>query len=119
MARARRRLGVESDPTVPEGTLGHLEEGAERDARRVGAKARSASVWTWAVPAIVFVVVMLIFILQNFQGVEVSFISLHGKFPLALCLLFAAILGALTIAFAELARAVQLRRRTRREKPQL
>ncbi len=88
------------------------------DVRRVEARARrSATVWTWVIPAIVFLVVVLIFILQNVQNVKVSFISLHGNFPLALCLLFAAILGALTVAFAEVARSVQLRRRARRDKP--
>lgn len=117
MARARRDQGPEHDGTEPEGTFERVEETAERDARRVGAKAGNATVWTWVIPLIVFVVVMLIFILQNFQGVKVSFISLHGKFPLALCLMFAAILGALTVAFAELARTVQLRRRSRRPKP--
>ncbi len=110
---------MKAGTTVPEGTLGHAEEALGRDTRRVEVKARSAAVWAWVIPATVLLVVMLIFILQNFQGVEVSFISLHGKFPLALSLLFAAILGALTIAFAELARSVQLRRRTRRDKPRL
>ena len=119
MPRSRRDSPVEDDPGESEGMPGRTDETVGHDARRKGAKARSATVWTWAIPALVFIVVMLIFILQNFQNVEVSFVSLHGKFPLALCLLFAAVLGALIIAFAEIARAVQLRRRARRDRPPL
>lgn len=65
------------------------------------------------VPALVALVVMLIFILQNLRDVPVSFLGLSGRFPLALALLFAAILGALIVVFLELVRVVQRRRSSR------
>lgn len=124
MARPRRDQ-AEGDPTLsePPGPLGHGDLGPptgggelRTDLHKVEAKAKSATVWTWVIPALVFLVVMLIFILQNFRDVEVSFLSLHGRFPLALCLMFSGILGALTVAFLELGRAVQIRRTNRRKK---
>lgn len=120
------RQAVDSEPEPSGGLSGETPTRSEEvegfvptEMRKVEGRAKTATVWAWVIPAIVFAVVMLIFILQNFQNVEVSFISLHGRFPLALCLLFAAILGALTVAFMELARAVQIRRTGRRRKPPL
>lgn len=77
---------------------------------KVRRKDRDSTVWARVVPALVALVVMLIFILQNFQDVKVSFITLHGSFPLALALLFAAILGALVVVSLELVRVVQRRK---------
>lgn len=117
MARSRRTGGAEGDASIREGTPEEVGEALDPVAKRAAAKAGRGTVWTWVIPILVFVVVMLIFILQNFQDVEVSFISLHGRFPLALSLFFSAVLGALIVAFAEIARSVRLRRRARRDRP--
>lgn len=120
MVTSRRRRGLVSD-TAPEPVSTVDPAGVDEPdgitragPHKVEVKAKSPTVWTRVIPALVFLVVMLIFILQNFQNVQVSFISLHGRFPLALCLLFAAILGALIVSFLEVGRAVQIRRTNRR-----
>jgi uncharacterized integral membrane protein len=66
---------------------------------------------------ILAMVAILVFILQNMENVEVSFLVFHGRLPLAVALLFAVVLGAvIAVAFGG-ARILQLRmmaRRTRR-----
>ncbi len=105
---------VESpDPSVE----GQAEGGIRADLHKMETTAKSPTVWTRVIPALVFLVVMLIFILQNLRDVQVSFITLHGRFPLALSLLFASILGAAFVAFLEVGRAVQIRRTKRRNRP--
>jgi len=59
-------------------------------------------------------VLVLVFILQNLQGVAVSFLILHGKVPLGVALLVAATLGGVIVVAAGAARVVQLRRARRR-----
>ena len=59
-------------------------------------------------------VLLIIFIAQNTQKVEVSFLAWDGTTPLAVALLIAAVGGILLTAFAGLLRIWQLRRRVRR-----
>lgn len=73
-----------------------------------------ATVWASLVFALVLLVIILVFVFQNLQSVKVSFISLHGRFPLALALVFAAVLGALLVVCLGSVRIVQLRRVARR-----
>ena len=57
---------------------------------------------------------ILIFILQNLQSLDLSFLAFHGRLPLAVALLFAVILGAvIAVAFGG-ARIRQLRMVARR-----
>ena len=65
--------------------------------------------WTAVVVGLIALVVILVFILQNQQGVEVSFLVFSGRLPLAVALLFAMILGALTVFAFGAARLLQLR----------
>jgi uncharacterized integral membrane protein len=63
-------------------------------------------------------VVILIFILQNLQSVEVYFLFFHGHLPLAVALLFAMVLGAVVVLAFGAGRILQLRlvaRRARRQ----
>jgi uncharacterized integral membrane protein len=60
-------------------------------------RTRLSGVWTAVVVGLVALVVILVFILQNQQSVEVSFPMFSGHLPLAVALLFAMILGALTV----------------------
>ena len=59
-------------------------------------------------------VLLIIFIAQNTQKVEVSFLAWDGTTPLAVALLIAAVGGILLTAIAGLLRIWQLRRRVRR-----
>ena len=59
-------------------------------------------------------VLLIIFIAQNTQKVEVSFLAWDGTTPLAVALLIAAVGGILLTAIAGLLRIWQLRRRVKR-----
>jgi uncharacterized integral membrane protein len=70
---------------------------------------RLSGAWTAVVVGIVALVVILVFILQNLQSVEVSFLPWHGHLPLAVALLFAMILGAIIVVAIGAARILELR----------
>ncbi len=70
---------------------------------------RLSGAWTALVMGIVALVLILVFILQNLQSVELSFLGFHGHLPLAVALLFAVILGATIVLAFGGARITQLR----------
>src|ERR1700680_2624229 len=79
---------------------------------------RLSGAWTALVVGIVALVVILIFILENLQSVEVYFLGFHGHLPLAVALLFAMVLGAVVVLAFGAGRILQLRlvaRRARRQ----
>jgi lipopolysaccharide assembly protein A len=79
---------------------------------------RLSGAWTALVIGIVALVLILIFILQNLQSVQLSFLFFNGHLPLAVALLFAVILGAVIVLTFGGARITQLRgvaRRARRQ----
>ena len=78
---------------------------------------RLSGAWTALVVGIIALVVILIFILQNLQSVDVHFAVFHGHLPLAVALLFAMVLGAVVVLAFGGGRILQLRlvaRRARR-----
>ena len=83
-------------------------------------RTRLSGAWTAIVIGLVALVVILVFILQNQQSVEVTFLVFKGHLPLAVALLFALILGAVTVFAFGAARILQLRMvagRARRKGP--
>ena len=72
-------------------------------------RTRLSGAWTAVVVGLLALVVILVFILQNQQSVEVSFLMFSGHLPLAIALLFAMILGALIVFAFGAARLLQLR----------
>jgi uncharacterized integral membrane protein len=64
--------------------------------------------------AALVLLLLLIFILQNGQRAEVSFLGAHGHLPMGVALLLAAIFGVLLVALPGTARIVQLRMLSRR-----
>jgi lipopolysaccharide assembly protein A len=83
-------------------------------------RTRLSGAWTAIVVGLLALVVILVFILQNQQSVEVSFLMFQGHLPLAIALLFALILGAIIIFAFGAARILQLRMvagRARRKAP--
>jgi uncharacterized integral membrane protein len=82
---------------------------------------RLSGAWTALVIGIVALVVILVFILQNLQTVEVYFLFFHWQLPLAVGLLFAMVLGAVVVLAFGAVRILQLRlvaRRARRQATQ-
>lgn len=101
------------DPTNPTVEAGKSLPG-ERQTRLSGA-------WTALVVGIAALVVILVFILQNLQSVEVYFLFFHWHLPLAVALLFAMVLGAVVVIAFGAVRILQLRlvaRRARRQSAQ-
>jgi uncharacterized integral membrane protein len=84
-----------------------------RPSEKVG-PTRLSGAWTAAIVAVVLVVAMLIFILQNEREVPISFVSLHGHLPLGVALLFSAVIGAVIVLVCGTARILQLRRIAKR-----
>jgi uncharacterized integral membrane protein len=72
-------------------------------------RTRLSGAWTAVVIGLLALVVILVFILQNQQSAEVSFLFFSGHLPLAVALLFAMILGALIVFAFGAARLLQLR----------
>ena len=72
-------------------------------------RTRLSGAWTAIVIGLVALVVILVFILQNGQKVEVTFLVFRGQLPLAVALLFALILGAVIVFAFGAARILQLR----------
>jgi putative membrane protein len=70
---------------------------------------RLSGAWTAVVIGLLASVLILVFILQNLQGVELSFLFFHGHLPVAVALLFAVILGATIVLAFGGARIMQLR----------
>ena len=72
-------------------------------------RTRLSGAWTALVIGLLAMVVILVFILQNQQSVEVTFLMFSGHLPLAVALLFALILGAVIVVAFGAARILQLR----------
>jgi uncharacterized integral membrane protein len=72
-------------------------------------RTRLSGAWTAIVIGLVALVVILVFILQNQQSVEIKFLMFEGNLPLAIALLFALILGAIIVVAFGAARILQLR----------
>ena len=75
---------------------------------------RAGRLWVGLVPALIFLIVLLVFIFQNLHNVKISFFTASGSFPLALALVLAAVAGALIVLCLGSIRILQLRRTVRR-----
>ena len=85
-----------------------------RPGRRGVKRTRLGGVWVAAALFAVVLLLLLIFILENGQQVDIAFFGAHGHIPLGVALLLAAILGGLLVAIPTAARIMQLRMATRR-----
>lgn len=81
---------------------------------------RASAVWVATGAALVLLILLITFMLQNTTKVEVHFLGLSGTIPLGMALLIAAVGGGVVVAIAGVARITQLRlsaRRTSRARP--
>ncbi|RQW96461.1 DUF1049 domain-containing protein [Micromonospora chalcea] len=72
-------------------------------------RSRVGGLWVAAVVFAVVLLLLLVFVLQNGQPAEVSFLGAHGTLPMGVALLLAAVSGVLLVALPGTARIVQLR----------
>jgi lipopolysaccharide assembly protein A len=77
-------------------------------------KTRLSGAWTALIVGIAALLIILVFILQNLQGVRVYFLTFNGELPLAIALLFAMILGDVIVLAFGGGRILQLRMVARR-----
>jgi uncharacterized integral membrane protein len=102
-----------SQPQTPEpapstsAPSGTLEEHAPRFTR-------ASAAWVATAVALLLLVMLIVFILQNSTRVEVHYLGFAGSIPLGMALLIAAVGGGVMVAIAGVARVTQLRRHARR-----
>jgi uncharacterized integral membrane protein len=77
---------------------------------------RTSGAWFSVVCLAVLLLLLVVFIAQNTQSVQVSFLGWDGHAPLAVSLLIATVVGILVAVVAGSLRILQLRRRVRRER---
>jgi uncharacterized integral membrane protein len=108
------------DPPGPDVTTTRPGDGSgQPDGRRPGTRgrvprSRMGGVWVALVGAAFVFLLLLIFILQNGQRAQVSFLGAHGHLPMGVALLLAAVFGVLLVALPGTARIIQLRMLGRR-----
>lgn len=78
---------------------------------------RSGVMWTATVLALVFLVLLIIFIAQNTNTVQLRYFGWEGTVQLGLALFVGAVGGGIIIAIAGAARIVQLRSHARKAQP--
>jgi len=78
-------------------------------------RSRTSSAWFAVVALAVLLLLLIVFIAQNTQDVEVSFLGWDGRAPLAVSLLIATLVGIALAVVAGSLRILQLRRRVRRD----
>jgi uncharacterized integral membrane protein len=77
-------------------------------------RTRAGAAWISVAFGLLFLVVILVFMLQNLRDVRVSFFTAHWSIPLAIDLLLAATLGGLIVLLLGAVRILQLRVLARR-----
>lgn len=75
---------------------------------------RASAVWFAVAAALLLLVMLIVFILQNPTKVEVHYLGLSGTLSLGMALLIAAVGGGVVVAIAGVARVTQLRLNARR-----
>ncbi|MDH6143498.1 MULTISPECIES: lipopolysaccharide assembly protein LapA domain-containing protein [Kitasatospora] len=76
-------------------------------------RTRTGAAWVGATLFALVLLMLLIFVLENGDSVDVAFFGAHGSIPLGVALLLAAVFGILLIAIPGTGRILQLRRRLR------
>ena len=77
---------------------------------------RAGMVWAAVASALAVLILLIAFILQNQDYVQVKFFGLQGAVPLGIALLIAAVGGGVLVAIAGAARIIQLRLAARRQR---
>jgi putative membrane protein len=75
---------------------------------------RTSAAWIAVCTASLACVVLIVFMLQNTRQVEVTFLGMEGRLPLALALLIASVGTAILVTLIGTARITQLRHAARR-----
>jgi uncharacterized integral membrane protein len=79
-------------------------------------RTRVGGLWVASALFAVVLLLLLFFILQNGNKVEISFMGAHGHLPLGVALLLAAVFGVLLVVIPGTGRIAQLRVTARRHR---
>lgn len=102
-------------PESPQDSPTNSQRDAEPDERPNPLRpSRTSGAWLGVFALGVLLVLLVIFIAQNTQSVEVSFLGWNGHASLAVALLIATVAGLLLATTVGALRILQLRRRVRR-----
>ena len=82
--------------------------GAQPD-QHLARRTRVGGIWVASALFALVLLLLLIFILENGQKVDISYFGAHGHLPLGVALLLAAVLGVLLVVIPGAARILQLR----------
>ena len=115
---------MSDDPTTPSAPAGQEPTPTRPDTPAAPATpakdplrgSRTSGFWVAVVGLGLVFVLLVVFIAQNTQTVQVSYFGWDGQAPLAVTLLIATAAGLFLAAVAGSLRILQLRRRVRREK---
>ena len=117
-----REAGPEQPATRPDAaqpgtrTAGPGTTGATAPPHHALERTRISGVWAAIACFVVFLVLLLIFIVQNSRTVDIRYLGAHGHLSLGVAMLIAAVCGALLIIFAGTARIMQLRATARKHR---
>lgn len=107
-----------TDPSSPRTGDGPSEtstsEAGSSPTRRAPRVTRASAAWVATGVALVLLILLIVFILQNSTKVDVQFLGMSGTIPLGMALLVAAVAGGVVVAIAGVARVTQLRMSARR-----
>lgn len=89
---------------------------SKRTTRRdeISAPTRTGVIWFTTAIALILLILLIIFILQNPDAVAVRYFGFEGSVPLGMALFIAAVAGGVLVAIAGVARVAQLRMKARR-----
>lgn len=77
-------------------------------------RSRTSGAWVGVLLLAALITILIVFVAQNTQTVEVSFLGWDGETPLAVALMIAAVTGMVLVGIAGGLRLFQIRRRVRR-----
>lgn len=116
-ARPPSDIPASAPASTPSGTASSTAHTPSRPLEQhVVESTRTSGIWVASIAFAVLLLLLLIFILQNNRSVPLRFLGFDGSMPLGVAMLLAAVLGALIVAMAGVARVLQLRRVAKRHR---
>ena len=76
---------------------------------------RASAAWVAVGVALILLVLLIVFILQNLSRVSVHYLGITASLPLGVALLIAAVTGGVVVAVTGVARVTELRRGRRKK----
>jgi uncharacterized integral membrane protein len=85
-------------------------------AQQAATRSRISGLWVILTLFAVILLLLLVFILENSQRVDIGYFGAHGHLPLGVALLLAAVLGILLAVIAWFGHGVRTRAAARRDR---